>query len=205
MITRWEEWYSEENLTKDERILSAPSSLAAESAAREFIARGKRFVLDLACGIGRDTFFFESQGLCVTGVDASFNGVQVAQRIGRGHRSTTEFITADARHLPFKEGSFEGVYCFGLLHEFTNQSKEKDVAGVMGELKRLLGEEGLLALSVVSGEPEAGLPDVQLFSRSMFDKATQGLQPIEVKMYDDVGCTGRSDYHIWYGVFQKVG
>jgi hypothetical protein len=37
----------------------------------------------------------------------------------------------------------------------------------------------------------------------MFEKATRGLQTIEVKRYDDMGCTGRPDYHIWYGMFQR--
>jgi hypothetical protein len=44
---------------------------------------------------------------------------------------------------------------------------------------------------------------VQLFTRQMFERATQGLQAVEIKLYDDVGCTGRPDYHIWYGVFEK--
>lgn len=73
----------------------------------------------------------------------------------------------------------------------------------MGGVERLLCDEGVLVLAVLSGEPEEGLPAVQLSSRQMFEKATKGLQAIEVKMYDDVGCTGRADYHVWYGMFEK--
>ena len=73
----------------------------------------------------------------------------------------------------------------------------------MGEVKRLLWDGGVLVLTVMSGEPEAGLPHVQLYTREMFEQATQGLQTIEVKLYDDVGCTGRTDYHVWYGMFEK--
>lgn len=39
---------------------------------------------------------------------------------------------------------------------------------------------------------------MQLFSRQMFDEVTKGFKEIEVKMYDDVGCTGRVDYHVWF-------
>lgn len=203
MITRWDEWFSEDNLSKDERILSAPPSQSAEYAARAFLAKGKQFILDLACGVGRDTFHLEGQGLVVIGVDASFNGLRVAQRVRLERDAISELITADARHLPFEDGSFEGVYCFGLLHEFTGEHGKEDVSEVMGEIRRLLGDEGVLVLTVLSGEPEEGLPAVQLYTRQMLEEATEGLQAIQVKMYDDVGCTGRTDYHIWYGVFEK--
>lgn len=203
MITRWDKWFSDDNLAKDKRILSAPSSQSADNAARAFLARGKRVVLDLACGVGRDTFYLEGRGLAVIGADASFNGLQVAQRIKSEQGAIAELTMADARHLPFRDSSFEGVYCFGLLHEFTGEGKEEDVEGVMGEVKRLLRDEGVLILTVLSGEPEAGLPAVQLYTLQMFEKATRGLQAIEVKMRDDVGCTGRADYHIWYGMFEK--
>ncbi len=167
------------------------------------LGEGKRFILDLACGVGRDTFYLESRGLAVIGVDASFSGLRVAQQVRLERGAISELITADARHLPFKDGSFEGVYCFGLLHEFTGERREEEVEEVMGGVERLLCDEGVLVLAVLSGEPEEGLPAVQLSSRQMFEKATKGLQAIEVKMYDDVGCTGRADYHVWYGMFEK--
>jgi ubiquinone/menaquinone biosynthesis C-methylase UbiE len=203
VISRWDDFFSEGNLSKDRRILAAPPSRCAETAALEFLAREKRFILDLACGIGRDTFCLESHGLSVMGADAAFNGLRVAQQTKSERGAGLELVAADARHLPFKGGSLEGVYCFGLLHEFTSEHREEDVEQVMGEIMRLLCDKGILVLTVLSGEPEAGLPAVQLFTRQMFERATQDLQAIEIKMFDDVGCTGRTDYHIWYGVFEK--
>jgi ubiquinone/menaquinone biosynthesis C-methylase UbiE len=203
MVTRWDEWFSDSNLAKDKRILAAPPSQSAENAARAFLAREKRFILDLACGIGRDTFYLESRGLGVIGVDASFNGLRIAQRVKTVRGAVSALIMADARYLPFGDGSFEGVYCFGLLHEFTAESQKEDVEGVVGEVKRLLCDEGILTLAVLAGEPEAGLPAVQLYTRPMFEAATKGLRALEIKMYDDVGCTGRADYRVWYGMFEK--
>lgn len=203
MLTRWNKWYSKENLSRDERILAAPPSQCAENAAMEFLARKKRRILDLACGVGRDTFHLESHGLLVVGVDASFNGLRVAGQIKLERGAISEFVTADARQLPFGDGSFEGVYCFGLLHEFTSERKDKDVERVMEEIKRLLCKDGILVLTVLSGKPKEGLPSVQLFTRQMFERATRGWRPVEIKMYNDVGCTNRTDYHIWYGLFEK--
>jgi len=205
VITRWDEWFSESNLSKDKRILAAPPSKCAESAALEFIARGKRFILDLACGIGRDTFHLESRGLAVVGADAAINGLWVAQQAKPVQGSTPEWVAADARCLPFKDGSFDGVYCFGLLHEFTGEYGQENVRKVMSEIRRMLRVEGILVLTALSGDPQAGLPAVQLFTRQMFDEATQGLRAIEIKMYEDVGCTGMTNYCIWYGLFEKRG
>jgi ubiquinone/menaquinone biosynthesis C-methylase UbiE len=55
-------------------------------------------------------------GLEVIGADASFNGIRVARQRKAREDAGPGLITADARHLPFRDGSFEGVYCFGLLH-----------------------------------------------------------------------------------------
>jgi hypothetical protein len=60
-------------------------------------------------------------------------------------------------------------------------------------------------LTVLAGEPEAGLPHVQLFSEAMFLAATAPFMCIEQRLVDDVGCTGSRDYRVWYGVFERGG
>jgi SAM-dependent methyltransferase len=208
MITRWETWFGDDNLAQDPRILAAPPSCSAGRAADAFLARapgpaGRRRVLDLACGVGRDTFYLEGRGLRVVGVDAAESGVRVAQQRRRERGAAAAFLAADARHLPFRDGAFQGVYCFGLLHEFTGPGRQADVARVMAEVRRLLCPGGLLVLTVLAGEPEAGLPAVQLFTRPMFDAATGDLQAIEIDRIEDVGCTNRPDYDVWYGLYER--
>jgi SAM-dependent methyltransferase len=203
MISRWDDWFSADNLARDTRILAASPSQSAQEAAQVFLTRGKHSVLDLACGVGRDTLYLERCGLAVVGVDASFNALRAVRQIPAARSATAHWVTADARSLPFRDGSFEGVYCFGLLHEFTDGRQQQDVAQVMAEIGRVLGDQGLLILAVLAGEPAAGLPAVQLYSRQMFETATVGWRALEVKAFDDVGCTGRVDYCVWYGVFEK--
>jgi ubiquinone/menaquinone biosynthesis C-methylase UbiE len=203
MLTRWDKWYSQDNLDQDQRILAAPPTLCAHNAAAEFLSRGILHILDLACGVGRDTFYLEERGLHVTGVDASLNGLRAASQVRRRHNASAEWVAADARLLPFEDGSFEGVHCFGLLSEFTSERKREDVEQVMAEVGRVLRQKGVLVLAVLSGKADEGLPAVQLFTRQMYEQATQGWQPIEIRAYDDIGCTSRADYHIWYGVFEK--
>jgi ubiquinone/menaquinone biosynthesis C-methylase UbiE len=203
MTTRWEEWFSEGNLRDDPRILAAPHSHSVENAAAAFLSRGTRRILDLACGVGRDTLHLAGRGLSVIGVDAALNGLRIAKDRHAKRGLGSGFAAADARCLPFRDRSFDGVYCFGLLHEFAGERKGRDVAEVMAEIERVLPAGGLLVLTVLAGDPEAGLPAVQLFTREMFDQATNGWRPVEVRPCDDIGCTNRPDYHIWYGVFEK--
>jgi tellurite methyltransferase len=203
MPTRWDEWYSNDNLSKDKRILTAPPSQCADTAATEFLARGKRNILDLACGVGRDTFHLEKRGLSVIGADASLNGARTANKTKLALNAKTPFAVTDARYLPFGNGSLEGVYCFGLLHEFTTEHKQEDVKKVISEVRRVLSNTGLFVLTVLAGNADDGLPAVQLFTRQMFEHAMADWHPIVIKICDDIGCTNRADYHVWYGLFEK--
>ena len=199
MITRWDAWFSDKNLRDDPRILAARHSHAAENAAARFRFRGSRLILDLASGICRDTLYLESRGLSVIGVDASLNGLKAARRQG-AERAALSLVAADARRLPFRADSFDGVYSFGLLHEFTGDCGEQDAGRVIDEIRRVLDSLGLLVVAVLAGEPEEGAP-VRLFSRGMLDNAMRGWRPVQVSLYEDIGCTIRPDYHIWYCVF----
>jgi SAM-dependent methyltransferase len=198
-LTRWNEWYRDENLERDARILAAQPSQCARQAADLFRERDARRILDLACGVGRDTRFLSAAGFEGIGVDAAFNGVWTARRVGRGGA----FVTADAGGLPFAGGALDGVYCFGLLHEFTGEDREACVRRVMDEAARVLRPGGLLVVTALAGDPQAGLPQVQLFSREMFERALRGWKVVEVKRYADIGCTGREDYEIWMGVAER--
>jgi ubiquinone/menaquinone biosynthesis C-methylase UbiE len=203
MLTRWDDWYSNNNLRRDKRILAAPPSHSAEIAAGEFLKRGKHCILDLACGVGRDTFYLEKRGLSVTGADAALNGAKAAGKTRSALGANAQFTVADARHLPFENGRFDGVYCFGLLHEFTGEHKTDDVKKVISEARRVLSTQGILILTVLAGDPQTGFPAVQLFSRPMFEQVMVDWHLIELKLFDDIGCTNRADYAIWHGLFEK--
>jgi ubiquinone/menaquinone biosynthesis C-methylase UbiE len=203
MITRWDAWYSDDNLKKDAGILAALPSRCAKNAAVTFRQRGIYQILDVACGVGRDTAFFKEQGLLPIGVDASFNGLKAAYHLKMAPGEMAKFVTADARCLPFKNASFDGIYCFGLLHEFVGADKDDNIGRVIAEIKRLLCKNGVLAIAALAGNPEDGLPQVQLFTQQMFENAMAGWTVIEIKCIEDVGCTNKTGYRVWSGLFKK--
>ncbi len=195
-MTRWQQFYLE-----DQRISLARPSICARHAADDFRSHNKCKVLDLGCGTGRDTAILISSGLGVVGVDAAWSGLSLAQR--QATSCVFNLAEVDARCLPFGDASFEGVYCFGLLHEFVGETADGDVSKIMSEIERVLQPAGRLVLAVLAGEPTKGLPHVRLFTEQMFDDVTHRFQCVEKQVYNDIGCTGRSDYRIWRGTYIK--
>ncbi len=198
MLTRWQQFYLD-----DDRPISTPPSRCARLAAQVFLEGNKHLILDLACGVGRDTFYLAERGLDVVGVDAAESGLRLAKQRNPTQLRSPTFVQADARQVPFPSETFEGIYCFGLLHEFTTDRRETDVRAVMDEINRVLHPTGILVLTVLSGNPEQGLPHVRLFTEEMFVAATAGFRLIEKREFEDLGCTGRTDYRVWYGIFKR--
>jgi SAM-dependent methyltransferase len=194
-MSRWEQLFLE-----DRRVLTASPSQAAERAADVLLRAGKDRVLDLACGVGRDSFYLAGRGLHVIGLDAAGSGVARAEATRREKGLGAHFLQGDGRRMPFPEHTFDGVYCFGLLHEFVGKGWEADVAAVMGEIRRVLRPDGLAVLTVLAGDPAAGRPHVHLFSEAEFSAAIDGFSLLERDLYADRGCTGREDYRVWYAV-----
>lgn len=198
-MTRWQKFYLD-----DPGIASVPASNFSRKAAQVFLHYQKQKILDLACGVGRDAFQLADQPLHVTGVDLARSGLEIAVQINvDSDRVSVNFVQADACQLPFAEHAFDGVYCFGLLHEFPQPGGWQVISAVMQEIDRVLAPGGILLLAVLAGDPQQGLPHVLLFSETMFDQATKIFSTLEKQEGDDIGCTGRKDYHTWQGVFIK--
>jgi ubiquinone/menaquinone biosynthesis C-methylase UbiE len=194
-MNRWRQFY-----TEDPRVLSAAPSDCALYAVDFFRSVKCNFVLDLACGNGRDSTMLACQGLDVTGVDEALPCLQQACRL----RRTGRWAQADARSLPFPDGGFDGVYCYGLLHEFTHAQADQDALRVMDESFRVLRTSGYLILAVLAGDPTAGLPHVRLFDEDMLDRVAHRFELLDKGIYTDRGCTGTSDYRIWRGTYRKA-
>ena len=60
-MTRWQKFYIE-----DERVRNAPPTLCSVHAAQIFSRNQKRKILDLGCGIGRDSYYFMDMGFDFT-------------------------------------------------------------------------------------------------------------------------------------------
>jgi len=197
-LTRWQQFYSD-----DPKLGDVPPSACAKQAEEIFSQHNNQLILDVGCGTGRDTRYLAEGGARVIGLDAARSGLSLAQKRTAITQFQVLWVESDSRLLPFSDASFDGVYCFGLLHEFVGESAKTDVVRIMSEIHRILKSSGMVIIAVSAGDPQKGLPHVQNFSEAMFDAIIAEFHCVDKKVYDDLGCTGRQDYKVWFGHLVK--
>jgi ubiquinone/menaquinone biosynthesis C-methylase UbiE len=76
-------------------------------------------VADLGCGSGAFTERLRQAGYQATGIDISPKLIAV----GRSKYPGLDLIEGDVEHLPFPDGSFDGVLLSGLVHHFPDPAR----------------------------------------------------------------------------------
>lgn len=101
-------------------------------------------VLDVGCGPGVDTAVFADAGLDSLGLDIT----QPFLREARDAVPTARFLRGDMRHLPFADGTVEGIWSSAsFLH-----LPRSDAPTTLAEFARVLADGGALLLSVMASE-----------------------------------------------------
>lgn len=101
--------------------------------------RGKR-VLDVGCGSGRFAEVAATSGAHVVAVD--YSSAVDACRANLAGNGRVEVVQADLYQLPFREASFDYVYCFGVLQH--TPDVERSFRCLLSPLRR----GGFLAVDV---------------------------------------------------------
>ncbi len=100
--------------------------------------------LEVGSGPGHDSLPLAERGLHVTGVDWSRNGLLAGRELYRREGRTADFVRADIRALPFRDGSFDFVWNAGVLEHF----HDEDVAIVLREMRRVARQGGTVLATV---------------------------------------------------------
>jgi ubiquinone/menaquinone biosynthesis C-methylase UbiE len=69
-------------------------------------------IADLGCGSGVFTDLLQQRGFRCTGLDLSPKLIALGQR----KYPAVDFLEGDVEHLPFEDGSFDGILLSGLVH-----------------------------------------------------------------------------------------
>jgi len=134
----WNKTYSEEP-----DFFGEEPSYPAQKAAEVFKKEGKRKILELGAGQGRDALFFAGSGFQVYALDYSESAVdmirQKAEKLGSPHVITA--VCHDIRQpLPFEDASFDACYCHML---YCMALCTSDLESLFQEVKRVLKPNGL--------------------------------------------------------------
>jgi len=118
--------------TSPERWQSHQAQLTRFAEAVAGRAPPRRFrILDAGCGPGLDCQWFHERGFSAIGLDLSAGMLAEA----RTRVSGVPFCQADLRHIGFREGAFDGIWCnASLLH-----LPRADVPNVLRDFRRILG------------------------------------------------------------------
>jgi SAM-dependent methyltransferase len=99
---------------------------------------GGRALLDLGCNWGRWTIAATRRGYTAVGLDPQLHAVRAARRVARQLGVPARFVVADARYIPFVDGTFDASFSYSVLQHLPKE----DVAAALREVKRVLRPGG---------------------------------------------------------------
>ncbi len=108
-----------------------------------FLPYSKGRILDAGCGNGRNARILSKTAAEVVAVDVSEAQVRQAEKNTENEKNIS-VLEADFSDLPFKDGTFDAIFCLAALHHVAPQGQDK----VLGEFRRTLKKKGTLCVSV---------------------------------------------------------
>ena len=106
----------------------------------------KSTILDVACGKGRHSIYFNQKGMNVTGIDLSQNSIKIAKR---NENKTLHFATHDMREI-YKKNSFDLVT--NMFTSFGYFDDEKDEQKAINAMALNLKKNGILIIDFMNIE-----------------------------------------------------
>ncbi len=101
-------------------------------------------LLDAGCGSGKYSLPLKMRGFDVVAVDVSSGALKRANANIKARKEDIDFLAADICELPFSDGSFDVIWCYGVLQHLLLKERESAIR----EFRRLLGKGGLLFIEV---------------------------------------------------------
>lgn len=129
-----------------------------EKFLREIRKENRASLLEIGAGTGRDSVYFQQQGLDVTAVDLSEEMVRLCQE--KGLRAQV----MDFGRLDFPDEAFDAVFALNCLLHVT----KAELDGVLREIRRVLRPGGLFFCGVYGGEETEGIWEQDFYEPKRF-------------------------------------
>lgn len=135
-------YYDAEVADRADRELPAWREGARSAFIDQLLAEGRRRLLEVGCGPGRDALAFAAAGLDYTGVDLSPASVEHCRRRG------LDCHVASAVDLSLADGSFDAAWTMSTLLHVPNHA----ISRALGELVRVVAPGSPIAVGVWGGD-----------------------------------------------------
>ena len=140
----WEEYYSV--LRQLPSWLKKPVPFVAE-ALSFFKERGVQTILDLGCGMGRNSVHLAEQGFHVIGIDTSASALKYAKTWSKTKALNNNVVLrASMTRLPFVSQTFHAVISVSVIHH----ARIRDIKKTIEEICTVLKENGLFLANLLS-------------------------------------------------------
>jgi len=132
----WQQYWQQEDhqplVTHDELLKNLQSVINVS---------GKR-ILEIGVGMGGDSIYLAKQGAKVTALDFTKEALVEVKKNAKQYHVNIDTVQADAREIPFLDGTFDVIFHQGFLEHFTNP------LAMILEQKRVLKKGGYLCVDV---------------------------------------------------------
>ncbi|MDD5614745.1 MAG: class I SAM-dependent methyltransferase [Candidatus Methanoperedens sp.] len=105
-------------------------------------------LLDAGCGSGKYSIPLQMRGFEVIGIDVSPHALAMAAKDSKMRQLDIKFLAADICHLPLKGGSFDVIWCYGVIQHLLLDERELAIR----EFRQILPRGGKLFLEVMGEE-----------------------------------------------------
>lgn len=170
--TAYRHWNSRWATAEGRADWLVPEPLVVEAAALSE-RPGIGTALDLGCGVGRHAVFLAEQGMAVTALDASEEGLRQTAAALRAAGLSGDTVLSPMTQLPFPAASFDLVVSWNVIYH----GHPPEVEQAAGEIRRVLRPGGWFVGTMLSknnarfGEGDEVAPDTFVISGSDDDKA----------------------------------
>ncbi|MFA4955887.1 MAG: class I SAM-dependent methyltransferase [Candidatus Methanoperedens sp.] len=101
-------------------------------------------LLDAGCGSGKYSIPLKMRGFDVVGMDVSLAALRMLNESSKSRDVDIDILSGNIFQLPFTDGSFDIVWCYGVLQHLLSEERESAIC----EFRRILRTGGLLFLEM---------------------------------------------------------
>ncbi len=162
--------YDSKVLERNESILAPWKEKERDRFLSEIKQGGKKRLLEIGCGTGRDSLFFKSKGFEVVCTDLSPGNIELCRENG------LDAQVMDFLNLDFPTSSFDAIFAQNcLLHA------PKNLLGkILCNIARLLRPSGLFFLGVYGGLDKEGVLAEDNYEPKRFFSSYTDIQIIQI-------------------------